>query len=190
MEVLFVKADGIESGNKDSSLTFKAHNKLVKLENELSLIEGSVSSADYDSTPLLSLQRDIKRIQNDLKDLKLFTQYNMNDKIANLTSLLGDAESFNKDINELRIKLDILDGIISDLDNSDMTDLRNVTDEQLNMYENIVDQIIRKDFSLTLENYKKSLDEFQKGRSTWFILSSCLSPVLKKRNSVCDKGYD
>jgi len=162
--MLFVKADGIESGNKDSSLTFKAHNKLVKLENELSLIESSMSPSEYDSTPLLNLQREIKRIQDDLKDLKLFTQYDMTDKIANLTSLLDDANSFNKEINELRIKLDILDGIINDLDSADMSDLKNVTDEQLNLYENIVDQIIRKDFSLSLDKYKKSLDEFKAGR--------------------------
>jgi laminin, alpha 3/5 len=163
VEMLFVKADGIESGNKDSSLTFKAHNKLVKLENELSLIENSMNPSEYDSTPLLNLQREIKRIQDDLKDLKLFTQYDMTDKIANLTSLLDDANSFNKEINELRIKLDILDGIINDLDSADMSDLKNVTDEQLNLYENIVDQIIRKDFSLSLDKYRKSLDEFKAG---------------------------
>ena len=174
VEGLFIKADGIESGNKDSSLTFKAHNKLVKLESELSLIENSVKKDEYDATPLISLQREIKRIQDDLKDLKLFTQYNMNDKISNLTNLLDDANSFNKEINELRIKLDILDGIINDLDTADNSDMKNVTDEQLRIYENIVDQITKKDFGQALDNYRKSLDDFQAGKR-FFLTSTSFS---------------
>ena len=108
---LVIKADGIESGNKDSSLTFKANSKLAKLESELNAIKESIDPSQYDQTPLVLLQRSIKTVQTDLLGLKLMTEYNINDKIKLLTRLLADAELFNKDISDLRIKLDILDKI-------------------------------------------------------------------------------
>ena len=99
---LVVKADGIESGNKDSSLTFKANSKLMKLESDFQAIKDSVDPSQYDQTPLVLLQRSIKTVQNDLLGLKLMTEYNINDKIKLLTKLLADAELFNKDISDLR----------------------------------------------------------------------------------------
>ena len=194
VEVLFLKADGIESGNKDSALTFRAQSKLVKLESEYNFIKDAVSPSQYDSTPLLNLQRAIKAIQSDLKDLKLFTEYNMNDKIKNLTGLLNDAELFNKDLNDLRMKLDVLDGIIGDLDNEDINDLRNITEEQLNVYEGIVDQIAKKDFNATLDKYKSLLHEFESANATVSELKTSFADhsseieAIKSKNVYIQKG--
>lgn len=163
---LVIKADGIESGNKDSSLTFKAHNKLIKLENEFKIIKESTDSSQYDQTPLLNLQRSIITVQNDLLGLKLMTEYNINDKIKLLTKLFNEAELFNKDISDLRIKLDILDEIIDDLDREDVNNYKNITDEQLNIYENLVDQIVKKDFNTTLEKYKDLIRQFNEANQT------------------------
>jgi hypothetical protein len=143
---------------------------------------------------LLNLQRAIKAIQNDLKDLKLFTEYNLNDKIKNLTGLLNDAELFNKDLNDLRMKLDVLDGIIGDLDNEDINDLRNVTEEQLTIYEGIVDQIARKDFNATLDKYKSLLQEFENANKTVGDLKASFADhsseieAIKNKNAYIQKG--
>lgn len=157
---LVIKADGIESGNKDSSLTFKANSKLVKLESELNAIKDSIDPSQYDQTPLVLLQRSIKTVQTDLLGLKLMTEYNINDKIKLLTRLLSDAELFNKDISDLRIKLDILDKIIDDLDREDDKNYKNITDEQLLIYENLVDQIVKRDFTSTVNRFNELLGEF------------------------------
>lgn len=189
VEELFVKADGIESGNRDSSLTFKAHNKLIKLENEFKLIDDAVDPSQYGNTPLLNLQRSIQSIQNDLLGLKLMTEYNINDKIKLLTKLLSDAELFNKDINDLRIKLDVLDQIIDELDKEELNDLKNITDDQLTIYENIVDQISSKDFQSTLDKYKELLDEFETANKTVHDLKNDFEYHSNEIESIKNKNF-
>lgn len=163
---LVIKADSIESGNKDSSLTFKANNKLIKLESEFAAIKAAVDPNMFDQTPLVLLQRSIKTVQNDLLGLKLMTEYNINDKIKLLTHLLNDAELFNKDISDLRIKLDILDKIIDDLDREDDKNYKNITDEQLVIYENLVDQIVKRDFTSTVSRFNELMNEYNTANQT------------------------
>jgi laminin alpha 3/5 len=160
IEELFTKADSIESGNKDSSLTFKAQSKLTKLDKEFSFVK-SIDPSQYDSTILANLQRTIKQAQKELVGLKLMTELDMNEKIKNYTALLNDAEIFNKDLNELRLKLDVLDQIITDLDREDITDFKNITDVQMGIYENIVDQISSRDFNLTIDRHLDFLKEYE-----------------------------
>lgn len=163
---LVIKADGIESGNNDSSLTFKANNKLTKLESDFEAVKAAVDPSQYDKTPLVMLQRSIKTVQNDLLGLKLMTEYNINDKIKLLSKLLGDADLFNKDISDLRIKLDILDKIIDDLDREDDKTYKNITDEQLLIYEQLVDQIIKRDFTTTVDRFNELFEEFNIANTT------------------------
>ena len=166
VEELFVKTSEIENGNKNYSLTFKAHNKLTKLEEELDLVKGSNDPSQYEATPLLSLKRTISQVQEDLNSLKLMAEYDINDKIKLLTSLLSDAELFNKDVSGLRLKLDLLDQIIEELDREDLKSFKNITDEHVNFYEGIVDQIVKKDFLGAIEKHKDLLDQFEKANGT------------------------
>lgn len=77
------------------------------MEAEFQKMKTQIDPSQYDQTPLLSLQRSIKTVQNDLLGLKLMTEYNINDKIKLLSKLLGDADNFNKDISDLRYSASI-----------------------------------------------------------------------------------
>lgn len=65
-----------------------------------------------------------------------------------------------------RIKLDILDQIIDDLDREDDKNYKNITDEQLLIYESLVDQIVKRDFTSTIDRYKQLVDEFDTANKT------------------------
>lgn len=185
---LVIKADGIESGNRDSSLTFKANSKLAKLETDYQAVKAVVDPNKYDQTPLALLQRSIKTVQSDLLGLKLMTEYNINDKIKLLTKLLGDAELFNKDISDLRIKLDILDQIIDDLDREDDKSYKNITDEQLLIYESLVDQIVKRDFNSTLDRYNQLVDEFNTANATVQELMNSFQNQTNQVDSIKSKN--
>ena len=132
---------------------------MTKLEREFSLVK-SVDPSQYDTTTLANLHRNIKSAQKELASLKLMTELNMGEKIKNFTDVLNDAEQFNRDLNDLRLKLDALDQIITDLDREESTDFKNLTDVQMDIYENIVDQISSRDFNSTFDKYSEILNEY------------------------------
>ena len=119
LDILFIKVDGIENGNKNSSLTFKAHNKLIKLENEFKVISDSVDSTTYGSTPLVLLQKQIDNYQKKiLPEFQNMLTYPLADKMKAIKALLTDAENFNAEINGLRNKFDALDTVLNQMDKS------------------------------------------------------------------------
>jgi len=66
LDILSIKVDGIENGNKDSSLTFKAQNKLVNLEEEFKRLTDNLDPTIYESSPLIMLQKQIDDHQRNL----------------------------------------------------------------------------------------------------------------------------
>lgn len=188
VEELQMKANSIENGNKDSSLTFKAHNKLVILEDEFEKIKNSIDPNQYDSTPLSNLQRQIQIVQNDILGLKLMTEYDINDKIKLLSKLLEDAEMFSNEISELRNKLDVLDKLIDELDREDMKNFRNISEEQLHFYENLVDQIVKKDFKSLIEKHKNLLNEFIEANSSVQSLKNNYDEHTREIESIKNKN--
>jgi hypothetical protein len=160
---LLVKANEIENGNKNYSLTFKAHNKLTRLEDEFSGVKAALDPTTYDSTPLLVLKRSIQSAQDELNNLKQMAEYDMSDKVKLLTRLLNEAELFNKDVGSLRFKLSLLDQIIEEFEKEEFTVSSNISSEQLDYYEGIVDQIAKRDVSAAVEKHRELLDQFEKG---------------------------
>ena len=172
VEELLMRTDQIEHGHrKNASLLLSAHGKLLRLEQEFEQATKLVTALEpsqLDSMPLVALGRTIRLVGEDLSGLKtLANEYDVSNKTRLLTRLLGEAELFNnREIGSLRIKLDLLDQIIDELDRADFKAVANVTDEQLNYYEGIVDQIVNKDLADALDKHRNLLEQFEKGRKS------------------------
>ncbi len=169
VEELFLKTNEIENGNKNYSLTFKAHNKLTKLEEEFNTVKASVDPSQYEIMPLISLRRNIKNVQDDLTSLKQVAEYDVNDKIKTLTRLLNDAELFNKDVGSLNFKLSLLDQIIEEFEKEEYKVHTNISNEQVDYYESIVDQIVKRELSIAVEKHRELVEQFKKGKQSNLI---------------------
>ena len=162
---LFMKADSIENGHRNSSLTYKAHSKLVTLEAEFKRLKSGIPVDSYSNTPLANLQRSINHINTQvLPELMLATSFPIGDKITTIKNLLSEAGLLANDINELRAKIEVLDATIMNLDKKDEAAIYNLTDQQLIKYEALVDDIVKKNFNAKVDAYKKVLDDFENGK--------------------------
>lgn len=167
LDILSIKVDGIENGNKDSSLTFKAQNKLVNLEEEFKRLTDNLDPTIYESSPLIMLQKQIDDHQRNL--LPKFQQIlalPLADKMKAIKSLLSEAEEFNQEINSLRNKFETLEAVLSQLDKTDLDSIRIVTDEELNIYETMVDSILNKNFNKTIDEYEDVIQLFEETNKT------------------------
>jgi DNA repair exonuclease SbcCD ATPase subunit len=167
LDILSIKVDGIENGNKDSSLTFKAQNKLVNLEEEFKRLTDNLDPNIHDSLPLIMLQKQIDDHQRNL--LPKFQQIlalPLADKMKAIKSLLSEAEEFNQEINSLRNKFETLEAVLNQLDKTDLDSIRIVTDEELNIYETMVDSILNKNFNKTIDEYEDVIQLFEETNKT------------------------
>ena len=167
LDILSIKVDGIENGNKDSGLTFKAQNKLVNLEEEFKRLTDNLDPNIHDSSPLIMLQKQIDDHQRNL--LPKFQQIlalPLADKMKAIKSLLSEAEEFNQEINSLRNKFETLEAVLNQLDKIDLDSIRIVTDEELNIYETMVDSILNKNFNKTIDEYEDVIQLFEETNKT------------------------
>ena len=161
VELLILKVHGIESGNENSSLTYKAHNKLTLLENEFARLKATKESTALTQIPLLSLQNSIEHIQSiQLPQLKEAISFPIKDKIEPLKSLLAESEEFNRNIALLRNEFDGLESLIKLLENRDEDADSSDAVEGLDLYKQILQEIINRDFTIS-SSFKDSLEQFE-----------------------------
>lgn len=155
IELLFGVARGIENGNKDSSLTFKAHNKLTGLEKQFmdlkSLKEKKLESSPL---PLLSLQNSINGIKEGvLPELRDAIDYPIVEKIEDLKLLLKETQVFDKNVDALRNEFEALKTLMDQLDRNDlMVENAQIIEADMDIYRRIVEQISQKNFNRTESN--------------------------------------
>ncbi len=189
LDILFIKLDSIEDGNKNSSLTFKAHNKLVKLENEFKLISDSIDPSSYGITSLALFQKQIDNYQrNLLPELQNMLTYPLADKMKAIKTLLADAEEFNAEINSLRNKFDAFDTVLNQMDKSNLDSFRVVTDEELSVYEKLVDSIMKRNLNLTIDKYKNVMLDFEEANKTISKLAYNFVEQLKNIDEIKDQN--
>jgi hypothetical protein len=194
VEELIMRAEQTEDGNKNSSLTFKAHNKLIRLENEFNSIKDDYlklqSDQDFETKiPLINIKKTIERINNvDLPNLKQMTQYPIEDKIKNLNGLVTEADTFNQEINELRMKLDLLDKIINELDRNNLHNLKNITEEQLTMFETIVDEISKKNINESLKRFDDLFQQYNNANETVQTLKNRFDTQMSQMELIKKKN--
>jgi hypothetical protein len=172
LESLFIKADGIE--NRNSSLMFKANNKLVKLEDEYNQLKSSITPESVTNTAIVNLARTINDIKNNrLPDVYFVTSFQISEKIDSFTEVHQNAIKFADDLSELRIKLDSLNRAIEELDRRDIYEQRNLSGADLGYYERLVADILSNDFNQTYKDFDDALAKFHESklcftRTTWF----------------------
>ncbi|CAF0881627.1 unnamed protein product, partial [Brachionus calyciflorus] len=184
---LEMKAHGIQSGNKNSSLTFRAYQKIVKLENDFENIKNSISPSDYETTPLLNLQRQILSVQNDILSLKLMTDVDVNEKVKHLTKILSDSELLNKDLGELRVRIDLLDKLLDEIQNEEIDEDRFISEEKMALYESMRDRVVKRDFMPILDKYRSLLNEFIEVNVTVNQLNENYEMHLKSIDTIKNK---
>lgn len=81
-----------------------------------------------------------------------------------------------------------MDQIIDDLDREDDKNYKNVTDEQLLIYEGLVDQIVKRDFTTTVDRYKELVGEFDTANRTVQDLISSFQNQSKQVDSIKEKN--
>ena len=111
--------------------------------------------------PLLSLQNSIEHIQSiQLPQLKEAISFPIKDKIEPLKSLLAESEEFNRNIALLRNEFDGLESLIKMLENRDDDADSSDAFEGLDLYKQILQEIINRDFTIS-SSFKDSLEQFE-----------------------------
>jgi len=119
--LLRLKAEGVERGNENSSLTFKAHNKLTLLEAEFRQLQEVSDGKSVAALPLMSLQSSIVAIkeaikENVLPELAASVAYPIVEKVEDLKALLVETQAFDRKVEELRVEFEALKRLIDQLD--------------------------------------------------------------------------
>jgi len=115
--LLKLKAEGVERGNENSSLTFKAHNKLTLLEAEFRQLQEVSDGKSVAALPLMSLQSSIVAIkENVLPELAASVAYPIVEKVEDLKALLVETQAFDRKVEELRVEFEALKRLIDQLD--------------------------------------------------------------------------
>lgn len=166
VEELQMRSDEIENGNKNYSLTFKAYNKLTRLEEDFEGVRANVEPSQLESVPLVTIRRNLQQVKEDLASLKSMAGYDINDKMKILNKMQSEADNCNRDISTLRLKMEMLEQLTSDLEREDISTFNTISDEQLTYYENMVDLIVKKDFNTAMNKHQDLLDQFDKANST------------------------
>lgn len=84
--------------------------------------------------------------------------------------------------------MDVLDQIIDDLDREDGKNFKNITDAQLLIYESLVDQIVKRDFTSTLNKYKELMNEFNEANETVHSLMGNFQNHTNQVDSIKNKN--
>lgn len=184
---LEMKAHGIENGNKDSSLTFKAHQKLVRLETEFENIKASIDPSEYENTPLLNLQRQISSIQNDIISLKLMTDIDIKGKIKKFEKIHEESEKLNQELGVLRVNIDLLESMLQDIQNEETDNDNIITDEQMRIYEKMAERVTNRNFTDVLEKYQNLVKQYLETNITVNKLNSNYQTHLQSIETIKNK---
>ena len=187
LDILYLTADSIQNGNKNSSLTFKAHNKVALLEKQFNELNELKDSTESSQLPLQSLQatiNDIKdRVMPELEDL---VSYPIDEKLANLEELLVETEAFDKNVAELRDDFEILEQLITQLKDTnaeDESESIETIERDLNVYRTIVDGIIQKKFGQS-EAFLNETKNFEKLNKTVEDLALKFNTQMKEIEKI------
>ena len=117
VELLRLKAESVEKGNENSSLTFRAHNKLTMLEVEFQQLRTMSEKKSVATLPIMSLQNSINVIRVQvLPGLRLSVEYPIVEKVEELKGLLVSTQEFDRKVEELRVEFEALKKLMEQLD--------------------------------------------------------------------------
>ena len=163
---LYRIADGIE--NRNSSLAMKAFSRITQLETLYYELKDSVTLANMEEAPLIQLQKRIRKIADkQVPDLN-YIPYDIEDKMRVFNTSYNEALNFNQEINNLRVKMDEIANLMSNLEI--LKQQPDVDVDEVAFYTERIKEIFNQKFNETTTILKEALEGVAKGIFFFFIL--------------------
>ena len=150
VDELSMNVDKVARGNERTVLIQDAHTRLQQLADRSEQVRARIANASaLDATPFASLHRGIRQAERDVVQLaRLVNTSDVSEKMVRMNTLLEQAHAFAKQLNDLRLRLDFLDTILTELDSPALTaPVAELPDDQVNKLDELVKTITERDTS-------------------------------------------